>query len=185
MQKVFFDTEFSGLSQDTQLLSIGLVHENGETFYAEVTDYDENALSAWVKENVIPKMLLEKEGYAINEHTHENGNFVLRGAKHIVARELANWLQSFGSQIIMVADVLAYDWVLFCDLWGTAFAIPQNVFYIPVDLSTLLLAKDYDPDISRVDLVKQFTPSGELDNIDSHNALTDAQMCKIIYENIM
>ena len=183
MQKVFFDTEFSGLQQDAQLLSIGLVHENGQTFYAEVSDYDENTLSEWVKQNVIPKMILE--GYAINESTHENGNFVLRGAKHIIAKELANWLQSFNSQMIMVADVLAYDWVLFCDLWGTAFAIPSNVFYIPVDLSTLLFAKDYDPDISRVDLVKQFTPSGELDNIDTHNALTDAQMCKIIYENII
>ena len=38
--KVFFDTEFTGLHQNTTLLSIGLVAENGRSFYAEFMDYD-------------------------------------------------------------------------------------------------------------------------------------------------
>ncbi len=36
--KVFFDTEFTGLRQQTTLISIGLVAETGETFYAELTE---------------------------------------------------------------------------------------------------------------------------------------------------
>ncbi len=32
--KVFFDTEFTGLRKDTTLVSIGMIAENGETFYA-------------------------------------------------------------------------------------------------------------------------------------------------------
>jgi hypothetical protein len=38
--KVFFNTEFTGLHQNTTLISIGLVSECGKTFYAELTDYD-------------------------------------------------------------------------------------------------------------------------------------------------
>ena len=37
--KIFFDTEFTGLHKDTSLISIGLVDEDGKTFYAEFLDY--------------------------------------------------------------------------------------------------------------------------------------------------
>jgi len=33
--KMFFDTEFSELEQNTSLISIGLVSENNQIFYAE------------------------------------------------------------------------------------------------------------------------------------------------------
>ena len=36
--KVFFDTEFTGLYKDTNLISIGLVSEDGKEFYAEIDD---------------------------------------------------------------------------------------------------------------------------------------------------
>lgn len=39
---IFFDTEFTGLHKNTTLISIGCVDENGRTFYAELTDYDES-----------------------------------------------------------------------------------------------------------------------------------------------
>ena len=35
--KVWFDTEFTGLHKNTTLISIGLVNEYNETFYAEFT----------------------------------------------------------------------------------------------------------------------------------------------------
>ena len=41
MRKMFFDTEFTGLHQNTTLVSIGLVSDEGERFYAELTDYDD------------------------------------------------------------------------------------------------------------------------------------------------
>ena len=34
--KIFFDTEFTGLVQNTKLISIGMVDENGRAFYAEM-----------------------------------------------------------------------------------------------------------------------------------------------------
>jgi hypothetical protein len=38
--KLFLDTEFTGLHQNTTLISIGLIADTGDTFYAELTDYD-------------------------------------------------------------------------------------------------------------------------------------------------
>jgi hypothetical protein len=56
MTKVFFDTEFTGLHQGTTLISIGLVAETGETFYAELSDYDQTQVDDWLRENVISKL---------------------------------------------------------------------------------------------------------------------------------
>lgn len=86
--KLFFDTEFSGLRKDTELLSIGIVSDTGEAFYAEITDYDhylgfdsteletmnlsveenihymsndKSFLNAkWIHDNVIKKFFLDK-----------------------------------------------------------------------------------------------------------------------------
>ena len=54
--KIFFDTEFTGLHQNTTLISIGLVAETGQTFYAELTDYDKNQIDDWLKTNVIDNL---------------------------------------------------------------------------------------------------------------------------------
>lgn len=58
MVKLYFDTEFSGLHQKTTLISIGLVAETGESFYAELTDYDKTQIDDWLKENVIANLKL-------------------------------------------------------------------------------------------------------------------------------
>lgn len=51
--KVFFDTEFTGLHQGTTLISIGLVAESGEEFYAEFNDYDASQINDWIDINVL------------------------------------------------------------------------------------------------------------------------------------
>ncbi len=59
MTKIFFDTEFTGLHKNTTLISIGCVADSGETFYAELTDYDKSQLNDWIKENVISGLSLQ------------------------------------------------------------------------------------------------------------------------------
>ena len=51
--KIFFDTEFTGLYKDTQLISIGLVSEDNREFYAEITDFNNKNIDEWIKENVL------------------------------------------------------------------------------------------------------------------------------------
>lgn len=61
MARVYFDTEFTGLVQDAKLISIGMISEDGRTFYAESTDYQEWELGqgflAYVQHPVIYQAL--------------------------------------------------------------------------------------------------------------------------------
>lgn len=57
-EKDIFDTEFTGLHQNTTLVSIGLVSDEGERFYAELTDYDETQCDDWITKNVLDHLLL-------------------------------------------------------------------------------------------------------------------------------
>jgi hypothetical protein len=167
--KVFFDTEFTGLHQKTTLISIGCVSEDGDTFYAELTDYDRSQINDWIQTNVIDNLsILPRLVSADDKDMRVSGN------KATVRHYLEKWLNQWES-VEMWSDCLAYDWVLFCDLFGDAFSIPQNVYYIPFDLSTLLKIKGIDPDIGREEYAEM--PEG-----DKHFALWDAQVIRACYE---
>lgn len=159
--KVFFDTEFTGLHKDTTLMSIGLIDEEGETFYAELSDYDDTQVDDWLRHNVI-------------------ANFW--GGEHIMNSEqlkdaLTEWLADYDSVEIW-SDCIAYDWVLFNNIFGSAFDIPKNVYYIPFDICTLMKIKGVNPDISREEYAN-FT-----DTTAKHNALHDAIIIKKCYERL-
>lgn len=164
MKKVFFDTEFTSLSQDAELISIGLVSEN-ERFYAEIDSEFQNS-SPWVKEHVLPYRILKSEE---------------RISKEKLAKELQIWFTSIakGGKLEMWADVLAYDWVLFQNIFGDAFRMPAEIYYIPFDISTLLKVKGIDSDINRED----FLQHTKLDA--KHNALYDAKIAQKCYQKLM
>jgi len=161
--KIFFDTEFTGLHQDTTLMSIGLVDEDGRTFYAELGDYDGNQVDDWIKDNVVANFTGEG-----------------RRMKPALAHDLREWLSVY-DRAEMWSDCLAYDWVLFNDIWGHAFDIPKNVYYIPFDICTLMKIKGIDPDISREDYAYADMPSPDTNK---HNALHDAWTIKRCYEKL-
>ena len=175
MTKIFFDTEFTGLHQKTTLISIGLVAETGETFYAELTDYDKSQVNDWVRDNVIAKLTLQNEGYV---GPYESMN--VRGNSELVQTKLRDWLNQF-EQVEMWSDCLAYDWVLFNNIFGTAFDIPKNVYYIPFDICTLFKIKGIDPDISR----EKFGCGEDYAEMPKHNALWDARVIKMCYDKLM
>jgi hypothetical protein len=163
--KLFFDTEFTGLHQKTTLLSIGIVDENGREFYRELDDYDHSQLNDWLKENVI-------------------GNFKNEGSVNMgmLRDDLKEWLKAYdyGETIEMWSDCLAYDWVLFCEIFGGAFEVPKNIYYIPFDICTLMKIKGVDPDVNR----EEFAPLPMPDKIPKHNALWDAQVIKACYTKL-
>ncbi len=171
--KLFFDTEFTGLHQNTTIISIGLVAETGQTFYAEFTDYDKTQINGWIQENVINKLVLtELDNAAYPEEWRINAD------KETVKEALEQWLKQF-DQVEIWSDCLAYDWMLFCQIFGHAFNVPKNVFYIPFDICTVFKVKGIDPDINR----EQF--SGFIDQtMSKHNALHDAFVIKACYDKL-
>lgn len=178
--KVFFDTEFTGLHQNTTLISIGLVSDDGRTFYAELRDYDRKQIDTWLQENVIDNLLMNDKAFAAES---EDGiHFRYKGDTAYIRLKLEKWLGTLtgnnsGEKIEIWSDCLAYDWVLFNQVYGHAFNIPKNVYYIPFDICTLMKIKGVDPDINR----EQF--AGIEGN--KHNALHDAKVIKACYEKLM
>lgn len=168
---IFMDLEFTGLHQHTSIVSIGLVAENGMEFYAEFNDYDLSQVNEWLIENVFRNLTLIGQ-----EYNESNGSVQMKNNKHFIAAELEEWFAQFDSVTIW-SDTLAYDWILFCELFGGALHIPKNIYYIPMDIATLFLTKGIDPDINRKDF------SG-VDGT-QHNALDDAYMIKHCYERLM
>ena len=163
--KIFFDTEFTGLQQDTTLISIGLVDEDNNTFYAELNDYNENQIDIWILNNVIKNLALPEEHKSTMVKLREN---------------LSIWLAQY-EKIEIWSDCLAYDWVLFNQIWGHAFKIPKNIYYIPFDICTLFKIKGIDPDIDR----ENFAFNGRIpEQTDKHNALWDAKVIKSCYERL-
>jgi 3' exoribonuclease, RNase T-like len=185
--KIFFDTEFTGLHQGTTLISLGAISECGKTFYAEFTDYAITQVDDWLKENVLNNLMfnhLDKLGIASAD---ENGNIQIKANTLSIKEHLEKWLSQF-DEVEMWSDCLSYDWVLFNQMFGHAFNIPKNVYYIPFDICTLFYAKGIDADISREKFVSNtFSESGEPLFFDAegnmiekqkHNALWDAKIIR-------
>lgn len=171
--KVFFDTEFTGLHQNTTLISIGCVAEDGRTFYAEFDDYSREQCDGWIKNNVLTHLLYSGE-YGPFAGTSE---WFMRNDKRMVATVLRLWLSQLGP-VEMWSDCLAYDWVLFNELFGGALEIPENIYYTPFDLCTLLKIKGIDPDVNREEFAGM--AGGP-----KHNALWDARVIKACYEKAL
>lgn len=176
--KIFFDFEFTGLHQATTPISLGMVSESGREFYAEFTDYDHTQVDAWVMENVIvPLVYASIENRYFTEGAHTG----LAGDKRFVADSVREWIWSFDKDIQMWGDCLAYDWVLFCQMFGGASTMIDRVHYIPMDLSTLLWSRGVDPDVGR----EEFSQIGEPEHAQKHNALWDAKVIKACHDRLI
>jgi hypothetical protein len=146
-------------------MSIGLVSDaasGAKKFYYELNDYDQSQVDKWLEENVIA-------------HFTKPKGFV--GNTADLKSKLEPWLREFG-QVEMWSDCLSYDWVLFNHIWGHAFSLPKFIYYIPMDISTMLTLKGVDPDINREKFAKH---TGDTHK---HNALHDALMIKKCYERL-
>jgi hypothetical protein len=143
-------------------MSIGMVAEDGRTFYAELTDYDKSQLDDWLEKNVV------------SNFTGEGRTNMLNLDKKIEA-----FLEPY-DQVEMWSDCLAYDWVLFNRIWGHAFNLPKKIYYIPFDVCTFMKIRGIDPDINRED----FAFGGKPEVAQKHNALWDAQVIRACYENL-
>lgn len=170
--KVFFDTEFTGLHQKTTLISIGLISECGKSFYAEFTDYDKTQIDEWLQENVINNLCLTEYDKDANLNCWK-----IKGDSGDVKSALEVWFSQF-DEVEMWSDCLAYDWILFNQIFGHAFSIPKNIYYIPFDICTLFKHKGIDPDISREDFSETKQQSKK------HNALWDALIIGECYQKL-
>ena len=186
--KIFLDTEFTGLRQNTTLISLALVAETGEEFYAEFTDYDQEQLKQLLSDEETKPFFASLMSKCWNDLPEKvskklNGPYICSD-KNKIAAAIKDWLGQF-KLVEVWADVLAYDWVLFCDLFGGARHIPENIFFAPFDLATLFRLRSmiepegkYKKDISRYDFAG-------VDIKKQHHALEDARVELLSFKKLM
>jgi hypothetical protein len=95
--KLFLDTEFTDFV-DPDLISIGIVDENGREFYAESTSFRREACSTFVVETVLP--LLGQSDTIVGTHQH-------------IAHQLERWLEQYREDGAVVCVDYQTDWYLF------------------------------------------------------------------------
>lgn len=177
--KIFFDTEFTSLHQNAQLISIGMIAEDGHTFYAEFDDYEDTLITSWVIDNVIANLEFKDRQHFVK--TFNKGQDVrVKGSKDYIKGPMITWLNRY-NDIQFVSDVCHYDFVLLINMFGTAFDIPKNIVPCCHDINQDI-AKHYNIseraafDMSRETLVPASEQSGS-----KHNSLYDATVIKYIY----
>lgn len=183
--KIFFDTEFTGLHKNTTLVSIGLVDEDGRTFYAEFSDFDECQCDDWIHENVIKHLKFANAPHSSPVTNIFENDWEVYGDKPYIREVLYDWLSKYDT-IELVSDVCHYDMVLFIDIWGGAFDIPSHVNPACHDINQDI-ARFYEiSEIEAFDYSREQILENNKIKIegDKHNSLYDAKVIKEIYNII-
>lgn len=175
---IYFDTEFTELSQKGELISIGMTTVDGITFYAEINNFNKNKLNKWIIDNVISNLKFnDKETI----YYQEGKNTFVKGTSERVSQVLKYWLKQFGN-IQFVSDVSHYDFMFLVELLAdNALELPETIspycHDINSDIATFLGISDRDAfNYTREDLIN-------ISNInlkDKHNSLYDAIVIKEI-----
>lgn len=154
--KYFIDTEFFEYPHTIELISIAIKCEDDREFYTIITDFDSSKASKWVEENVIAKLPNPKE-------TTE-----LWMPKEKIANEIISFI---GENIPEFwGYYAAYDWVVFCWLFGAMINLPEKWPMYCRDLKQLA------DDLGKPKFKK---PVG------AHDALIDARWNKDFYEYLI
>lgn len=103
--RIFFDTEFIEDGRTIDLISIGMVSEDGLAYYAESSECDKSKASDWVRENVLPHLI----GLAVPRTT--------------IASEIVRFA---GDKPEFWAYYADYDWVALYQLYGTMMQLPNG-----------------------------------------------------------
>ena len=154
--RFFFDTEFHEDKHGIELISIGIVKESGDSYYAVNKSYDQNRATAWLKENVVAK--IEPANYSFPYYKSEV--------------DIRKDLLAFCDEMLEVWGYCsAHDWYLLCRLMGGMMNKPVHWPWVCFDIAQTLFEHN---------IQKTILPS-YYQRHDVHNALADALWTRDAY----
>jgi hypothetical protein len=111
--RYFFDTEFIEDGLIIDLVSIGVVDEDGREFYAVSTEFDQSRAGPWVRAHVLSKLPpLASPAWRSRAQIRDS---------------LLAFLLAPGGEIELWAWYAAYDHVALAQLWGGMPALPRAI----------------------------------------------------------
>lgn len=151
--RYFIDTEFIETGRDTRptidLISIGIVCEDGREYYAISEEFRAHEASEWVAENVIAQL----------DDRPRKPRSIIRGE---IVEFIGNDTPEFW------ANHCAYDWVVFCWLFGCMIDLPPHFPKYCHDIKLLEIALG--------------SPALPSQSDREHIAINDARYDKQVYE---
>ncbi|MDO5668807.1 MAG: polyadenylate-specific 3'-exoribonuclease AS [Corynebacterium sp.] len=111
--RYFYDTEFIEDGETIELVSIGIVAEDGREYYAVSTDFDSSRANAWVRDNVLDKL--------------PNPGADVWRSRETIRTEVLEFLTSRDGDVELWAWVGAYDHVVLAQLWGDMAGLPRAI----------------------------------------------------------
>lgn len=105
--KIWFDTEFIEDGKTIDLISIGMIREDGKKLYLENSECDYSKASQWVRDNVLNKLPLYQVKYT--------RKWIAESIKEFSGEKPEFW-----------AYYADYDWVVLCQLFRTMMNLPQG-----------------------------------------------------------
>lgn len=185
--KIFFNCGFTALHQKSTLVYIALISECGKKFYAEVSNYNRSEVKSWAKKKVLPKLKFRSTYHnpwtPISHFREFDGSMEFCGIESEMRSKLEEWLSEF-EQVEMWSDCLAYNWVLFNNIFGNARDAPKNVYHIPFDICALFKIKGIDPDISREVFLAQ-SIGLHFREEERQDSLFDVRLIKICHDQLI
>jgi hypothetical protein len=111
--RFFYDCEFIEDGRTIDLVSIGVVGEDGREFYAVSTGFDPDRAIPWVRRNVLDKLPSPADrAWRSRERLRD---------------DLLEFLLEPGTPVELWAWMSAYDHVVLCQLWGDMRALPRAI----------------------------------------------------------
>jgi len=163
--RYFYDTEFIDDGSTIDLISIGIVAEDGTEYYAVSSDFNIRKALAhpWLPDNVLAYLPMTDGGKL--DFTHPSVK-----PRSYICKEVSEFLHSTGTELW--AYYSAYDHVALAQLFGSMVNLPKHIPMRTKDLADLIDAHD----------AWGFLPSY---GGTRHHALDDAREVKMRYDFLM
>lgn len=153
--KYFIDTEFNQEGPDVELITLGIVREDEQKFYAFNTDINLTLLDDWLQKNVVANLRLDE---------------AFHGTPKDIKEKLFEWLQEDKTPWEFWGYYADYDWFLLTRLWGSFLKLPDKLPYLCYDV------RQYMKHVGMNDMPSH---KGTL-----HNALDDAEWTRRGFEKV-
>lgn len=181
MTAIDYDLEFLEDGRTIELISIGMVCDDGREYYAVNAALADRwgrgrrlrrriQKHAWLMENVVPH--LPKAHGDWNLHMPESWLFNYRDpavkSRERIADEVMDFIRAAGPDVQLWANYGAYDHVCLAQLWGRMIDLPDGV---------PMFTNDIQQEARRLGITWDALPQQESGE---HNALADARHNQIV-----
>jgi hypothetical protein len=165
--RYYLDTEFidDSITRTIELISIGIVCEDGRELYAVSNEFDVNRCDDWLKANVLNQLPPRPEQCGL-------GTTSLWMSRKEIKQLIEQWI--VGDDIEIWAYFASSDWIVFYQLFGRMLDMPKRFPKFVRDLKTFAL------DIGYTGKFKDLLP-----DTGHHDALADARWNRDVHQLLL